>query len=89
MRDRIGLSSFQLVKTKEARRLELQAENPDMAPIKMLRLLSGKSYSVSLTCDHCGAECMEQHLEIKSAWLTAAGEESIADLCEACVQSKF
>jgi hypothetical protein len=89
MSDRLGISDFQPVKTRKAREAALKAQNPDMSPFTVLRHAAGGHYAVEVTCDQCGAECMDKHLRATSAWLTAGGEELMAEICEACVRSKL
>jgi hypothetical protein len=86
LEQRLNIVSLNRVKTRETLRKEIQAQNPHMSPLALLRQVVGIS-STSVVCDRCQSECMDKHLLIKSGWITEQGEELMAELCEPCVRA--
>ena len=88
LRDHVGIARLNPVKTRPTLMNDLQAKNPQMSWLALLRRTAGMA-STSVTCDICQKDCMAQHLEIKSRWLTENGEELTAELCEQCVNGSL
>ncbi|MCU0532394.1 MAG: hypothetical protein MUD14_00580 [Hydrococcus sp. Prado102] len=43
----------------------------------------------SVTCEICGADCWENHLQLETAWITERGQTLEAQVCPGCFRSRF
>jgi hypothetical protein len=84
----IGLTKLNPAKTRQGLIQELKAQNPELSGFELLRRTAGMT-SISVKCDLCQKDCMEQHLRIKAGWLTKDNEELTSELCEPCVSHRL
>jgi len=87
VRNQLGFTIFQPIKTRETLRQEFQAKNLNMTGLELLRRTVGAA-TLSINCDRCGTDCLDQHLRLISAWLTPQGEELTSEVCETCVREQ-
>lgn len=88
LNNHIRLNKLNPVKTRQGLIQELQAQDPQLSGFELLCRTAGMA-SISVKCDLCQNDCIEQHLRIKAGWLTEDKEELTSELCEPCVSHRL
>lgn len=74
--------------TREAGMRKAKEQNPNLSPLA-LAMRFGRATVQSVQCDCCQQQCIEKHLQLRSAWVEQNEFTLEAQICEICVTKQL